>query len=338
MKRILYFGYFIKSTDYGQLWKDFARVKNKHGISHLKLFLDMIVSSFRYKSSFHDYFMYGFYAKDDQQRNSYLTTGGLYEFYTALNVKSQTVNFRDKAKFNQIFSKYIRRDYLYLNHHDFEKFDEWIIGRDCIVAKPNKGVAGRGIEKIYVGDYSTAKGLYDHLISKGLNLIEECIVQHPKINEINPSSVNTIRVITVKWKDSVDIIGAAFRIGVDKYVDNFSAGGIAAPVEITTGKVYKPAVSKRELVTYSHHPKTNCKIEGFKIPFWDDVIDMVNGASMIIPSVKTIGWDIAITSNGPELVEGNDNWDKDILQLTTGMGKKNMLEKCLLVDRDREFD
>ena len=86
---------------------------------------------------------------------------------------------------------------------------------------------------------------------------------------------------------------------------------------------------KRELKTYRHHPETNCEIKGFRIPYWQEVINLVKESSKVVPEVETIGWDIAITPNGPELVEGNDNWNKDSFQLSYGKGRKYLLEKYI---------
>lgn len=99
-------------------------------------------------------------------------------------------------------------------------------------------------------------------------------IQHPKLECLNPTSVNTLRIITVKSGDSVEIVGAILRIGINNYVDNFSAGGIAAPINISTGIVYKPAISKMNGLVYKEHPETNTKILGFKIPYWKETMEM----------------------------------------------------------------
>lgn len=327
MKRILYFGYFIKNTNYSKLIKSFKEVKEKEKLSYAKIFKDIIISAFRYKSSFHDYFLFEFYKKDHEERNSYLTTGGLYEFYTTFNDKNNIYNFRNKAIFNKKFGKFIKRDFIFLNDCTRDEFIKWVKNKNCIVAKPNEGVAGRGIEKIYIRDWISVESLYDYLKKKKLDLIEDCIQQHPKMDKLNPSSVNTIRIITVTWQGVTDIVAAVLRIGVGNHVDNFSAGGIAAPIDIATGEIYQSAVSKTGSLTYEIHPITHEKIKGFTIPYWDEVINIVEETSKIIPEVRTVGWDIAITKDGPELVEGNDNWNKDSFQLPYREGRRYILNK-----------
>lgn len=113
MKSILYFGYFILNTDYRQLADYFKEVKKNEQASFAKILLDMIISSFKYKASFLDYFLFKFYKKDHEQRDSYITTGRLYEFYTEMNDQEKIDNFSNKAKFNKIFKEFMHRDYLF---------------------------------------------------------------------------------------------------------------------------------------------------------------------------------------------------------------------------------
>lgn len=331
MKALLYFGYFIKNTNYKGLIRSFRETKNKEQLSYLEIIMDMVIASFKYKSSFHDYFLFEFYKKNHEERDSFLTTGRSYEFYTTLNDKKWIDNFRNKAKFNRKFKEFIKRDFMFLDNCSVDKFIEWVRGKDYIIAKPNEGVAGRGIEKINVKDYNNLNELYSYLKKKKLDLVEDFIKQHDEMNRMNPSSVNTIRVITVTddANDKTDIIYSFFRIGVGSHIDNFSAGGIAAPIDVKTGKVRGPGISKCYSKNYERHPRTNVMIDGFEIPFWNDVISLVIKASRVVPQVRTVGWDIAITENGPELIEGNDNWGKDAFQLLDGIGKGYILNKYI---------
>ena len=327
MKRLLYFAYFVKTTDYKRLLNSFQDVKGQHGLSYPRLFRDMIYSAFRYGASFHDYFMFEFYKKDHDSKDAYLTTSGSYEFYTSLNDRGKIMIFENKNEFNKVFKSFISREHLFLEDCDVGVFDVWLDGKTHIVAKPHKGVAGKGIQKIKVKKYS--KQLYRYLLQENLLLVEDCIVQHPKMDKLNPASVNTIRIITVNHNGQIDIVGAILRMGTGNFVDNFSAGGIAAPIDLATGKVFRSAISKYELQRYECHPVTKHRIKGFQIPFWDECLDMVVSASKIIPSVRTVGWDIAITEGGPEMIEGNHNWNKDSFQLPYGEGRRALLEKYI---------
>ena len=49
--------------------------------------------------------------------------------------------------------------------------------------------------------------------------------------------------------------------------------------------------------------------EGFRIPYWNEVRELVKNVHAKLPDIRSIGWDVAITPNGPVLIEGNDNWE-----------------------------
>ena len=46
-------------------------------------------------------------------------------------------------------------------------------------------------------------------------------------------------------------------------------------------------------------------IYGFKVPFYEEACQMVKEASKVVPSVRYVGWDVAITNKGPVIIEGN---------------------------------
>lgn len=46
---------------------------------------------------------------------------------------------------------------------------------------------------------------------------------------------------------------------------------------------------------------------GKVIPYWDKIIEMIKRAALVIPEVRLVGWDVAITSNGVQIIEGNHN-------------------------------
>ena len=97
-------------------------------------------------------------------------------------------------------------------------------------------------------------------------------------------------------------------MGNQTEVDNVHSGGIAAGVDIITGTVITPARDKH-FKSYCYHPYTGEKIIGFEIPFWDDVVALALKASERTPQLKYVSWDIAVTKNGPVLIEGN--WDAE---------------------------
>lgn len=56
-----------------------------------------------------------------------------------------------------------------------------------------------------------------------------------------------------------------------------------------------------------HHLGCDKIMPGYKIPLWSEVLDTINRACHNIPECRFIGWDVAITSDGVQLIEGNHN-------------------------------
>lgn len=163
------------------------------------------------------------------------------------------------------------------------------------------------------------------------DMAEEFVNQHPKLNELSPSGVNTIRIITqLNDKDEVDILGCRLRITVNSKVDNLAAGNIAAPIDPITGIVIGDGVySDIAFEDQEFHPVTNVKINGFQIPFWEKTVELAKNAQLLHKQNRSIGWDIVITNKGPGLIEGNHDWCKLLWQLPVKKGMKNTLEEYL---------
>ena len=87
-------------------------------------------------------------------------------------------------------------------------------------------------------------------------------------------------------------------------MDNVDCGGMAAPVDIETGVITGVGANKAG-ETYEIHPMTGTKIPGTQIPYWEDVKTMCLNAMHVVPQVRFVAWDVAITPDGPVFIEGN---------------------------------
>ncbi|OWZ83225.1 sugar-transfer associated ATP-grasp domain-containing protein [Natranaerobius trueperi] len=336
IKGFIYLGYFILNSPYSQLWEKFKETKRSYNVSYIWLVFDMLVSAIVHKASFEDYFDFTFFQLSNKEKKEYICTGDMYEFQSHFNDKEYRKYFRDKQLFYQEFKNYIGRDYLSIsNNNIINDIENWTKNYSVFFAKRPFGQSGKDVIRVNINNYENCEALYEYLYKNNFTLLEEQIEQHSELNRLSPNCVNTIRVITFVEQsedssyDNVKIIGAILRLGLEDVIDNLSAGGIAAPIDLKTGQVYKPAISK-ELIkdrTFSFHPVSDEGITGFEIPEWENVIKLVKEAAMIIPEVRTVGWDVAISPNGPLLIEGNDNWNKRVWQLAYREGKRKLIQK-----------
>ena len=198
-----------------------------------------------------------------------------------------------------------------------------------IVLKKHNGQCGLGIKVKEIIDFENLESLIDYLYQTDNDLVEEFVTQHPDLMRLSPAGLNTVRIFTqLNSNNEVEILGCRLRITVDSIVDNMAAGNIAAAIDERTGVVTSPGVYSditKEEVEY--HPITNEPIVGFKVPYWQETIEMVNQAALHYPACRSVGWDVAITKYGPELIEGNHDWCKLVWQLPVKQGLKPILER-----------
>src|SRR5699024_12718885 len=63
------------------------------------------------------------------------------------------------------------------------------------------------------------------------------------------------------------------------------------------------------------HPNTFEKFQDFKIPFYNESCELAINLHESLYGIHSIGWDIAITPDGPLIIKGNDNWNVAMQQL-----------------------
>ncbi len=59
---------------------------------------------------------------------------------------------------------------------------------------------------------------------------------------------------------------------------------------------------------------------GYPISNWSKVVEVCERASELLPQVRFIGWDVAVTSDSVKLIEGNQNPDYELFELIGSRG------------------
>lgn len=113
-----------------------------------------------------------------------------------------------------------------------------------------------------------------------------------------PGSINTIRILTL-WREGDPapfIAGVVQRIGTEASlpVDNYSRGGIAAPIDAATGRLAAASRRTHRDRRLTHHPDTGRPIEGAIIPGWDGIRAEVLRLTGALPVNCFVGWDIFV--------------------------------------------
>ncbi len=151
------------------------------------------------------------------------------------------------------------------------------------------------------------------------SIIQCPIEQDPRISEIYPSAVNTVRVVSMLTRTrSVLIVATSMRFGVgDNFVDNWSAGGVAVGVDKRTGKLSEVAFKKTGR-RFKSHPTTGFVFKGFQLPRWKELLELAERVQSSLPYHRLIGMDIALSTDGPLLVEINACPDLVFQEQTSG--------------------
>lgn len=145
-------------------------------------------------------------------------------------------------------------------------------------------------------------------------LFETLISQTEEFSTFNKSSLNTVRIMTALYPDhSVRVFAGFIKIGRQgSDVDNAGSGGnIDCGVNVETGQLYNPVQfnSWEDIIKIKEHPDSKAQLDGYYIKDWKKIKERLQYFQGLIPQLKTIGWDVAITESGPVIVEINNWWD-----------------------------
>lgn len=202
-----------------------------------------------------------------------------------------------------------------------------------LFVKPVAGRGGTGAEivKFRDGQYYFSDGVAlseDGVIAalrakssgEGI-LVQPRLTNHPALSEINMGTLSTVRVVTATETDGRGrVIAAALRVPskAGATVDNFHAGGIAAAVDLETGRLGKATDLgiRRDTRWHAVHPVNGAPIEGVVVPDWRQMVELAETAHARVADRIVLGWDIGILADGPCIIEANAYPDLDICQRT----------------------
>lgn len=303
MEKIKYLFKRILKLDYSNIIKIAKAVSKKTNKNLLFILFDMTKCGLKYQAGYYDYQEFEFYNLNKEQRETYLTRGKNNEIIKKFNDKSKFYIFDNKEEMYKIYNKFLKRQWMVLNENNYNDFLDFFKQNKVIIVKPIDGEGGKGIEKYeYIND-EESKIVYSSLLFKKQLLVEQCIKQHPDMNKLYNKSVNTLRMFTFYKDGQAYFLQAILKVGNGGVVDNFSSGGMYTYVD-DEGTVYAEAIDQMDNKYYKH-PISNETIVGFKVPMFKEAVSMVKEAAKVVPEMGYIGWDVAISEDGPVLVEGN---------------------------------
>ncbi|MCC7549088.1 MAG: hypothetical protein IT532_15105 [Burkholderiales bacterium] len=166
-------------------------------------------------------------------------------------------------------------------------------------------------------------------------LVQPFVEPHPEIMALGTGhALGTLRMLSFADDREVRILYALLRIPAAGNVhDNFSSGAngnLIARVDLQDGRL-SAAWGRRKnspfrlLQRFECNPFTNASIEGVLVPYWKEVDALVTRAAALFPELPCLAWDVAVTPDGPLLIEANANADIIGAQVCYGRGAKVLL-------------
>jgi len=210
---------------------------------------------------------------------------------------------------------------------------QWVNYFECLaprefVIKPSLGVYAHGFRMIErqeqrwrcrSGHTYSSHELYQSLTQDphyDRFILQERVRNHDDLTQVSHSeALQTVRIVTLmNSKGTPQIINALLKIVQGNNItDNFAggdSGNLLANLDIETGQILA-VVGKQNgsLESITHNQQTHTSYLEFTLPLWKEVKELALHAATKFSPLQTIGWDIAITQNGPLMIEGNQCWD-----------------------------
>jgi len=267
--------------------------------------VDMLWCSVAYECAFQDYFDWDFHLLTRRERRTYMTHPKSNHLVERFNQPAFRHTFRDKIEFNTAFAPHIGRDWLDVRTSSADELRAFAGRHGRIMAKVPDSLSGNGIRSHTAADVTDWSAFRDELIGGRQFLVEEFITQHPAMASLNPSSVNSLRMITFCEDGTTTLLAAVLKIGNGGDVDNFSANGMYTMLD-AEGVAHYPAFDAAG-GTFAVHPLSGTSIVGFRVPLFAETLALLDEVAPVVPQMPYIGWDVAIGTERPMLIEGNPN-------------------------------
>ena len=269
-----------------------------HG-HYVRAWADEIFSLLVFGASPNDYYRYQFYKKSLYERNQFITWLRSRRIIKKYNDASCFPLMNDKRLLNAFLEPFLGREWLDLSKADEEVFQVFLKKHGRIIMKPYGGSGGKGI---FVLDAHSAEARTMKVSDYRTYIAEEVLIQHPNLARLNPSSVNTLRVMTFKG----EIISATLKVGQSgAVVDNMCSNGLYGNVDLKTG-ITDSWFMDIALRPFAVHPETGETLIGFAIPHWEFVKDTVRRAAQLLDKVQYVGWDVAVLPDSVAIIEANE--------------------------------
>lgn len=270
-----------------------------------------------------EFFIYDVESLSDLGKRKFINEETRWKYYAKLNRKEDEILFDNKMKTYGLFKKYYHRELLFVESADKRsEFDAFIKKYPSLIIKPLASSGGKGV-KLFNGE-----GIEELLkeYKEGF-VMEPRMVNETEFAEFHKESLNTVRIVSVRMDNRVEIAYAFARLGKNgACIDNARSGGIISALDVDTGIVV--AAIDEANKSYIVHPNSGKRIIGFRVPKWEELKSLVKELAQIVPTTRYVGWDMALTPEGWVVIEANCK-GQFVVQMATKKGIREQFEGYL---------
>ncbi len=192
-------------------------------------------------------------------------------------------------------------------------------GRDVLILDDVDHDSGRALTR--TGERTALADVLRGLDLAGMRgysgyVVQEPVANHADLRRVAPSTTNTIRVQTMVTDDGAAHVQAAIaRFGREGgMADNWRHGGVNVAVDVEDGTMGRGLLrGAQERLTA--HPDTGVAFTGAVVPAWAETLEVCRRAARLMPGLRSIGWDVVVTPEGPVVLEGNALWGLTMVQV-----------------------
>lgn len=286
------------------------------------------------------------------RKREYLGEFGSHKWQTAGNVKGYAALMDDKLLFDVILraagvatgtTLVIYSRVAPVIHYpvirDVAALKNWLLeSGENIVIKPLKGINGKGVlsigkrlpsvqpswEQLPLRQSLSLDAIIEHIHSQvdGEFIVQKRLIPSSETARFSANVLQTLRIMTLWRGGAIRLVAAAIKVGSGRSaVDNLLEGkNMIAAVNLDNGKLGAAVeIVEGKPVWHASHPITGSPIEGVCLNNMDEIKKLVVRAAECFPWFKSVGWDVALTTEGPSILEGN-YW-ADVLLIQTAHQK-----------------
>lgn len=293
-----------RRIDIGSVIDRAKEVRDQHGQAVPATVWDMLWSAAKHDVAFQDYVDFDFAMLTKAERETFMTHPVSMQLAQQYSQPAGRAIFEDKIAFNRRFSDYIHREWLVVTEDNADEVRAFVESQGTIIAKVPVSHMGLGVRRYHAKDITDWGAFHRRLLDGDERLLEEIIAQHNDLAAVCPGTVNTTRIVGFYDGTDVHTLAVSQKFGRGEVSDQMSYGGFYTMLDPDTGHSLSAGYDSHGHVHHTH-PDSGFRIADFQLPHFTEAIALIDRAAREVPEVQYAGWDVVVTANGADLVEGN---------------------------------